>query len=240
MNRKQKIAELKARIEKESDNLDAYIDIAEEYREMGELALAFEYYKKAEKLVKNSTVGEIIIPFIYYRIGMVLIDIESYRKALTYLLKGLKIAKEGNDEEMVNLILIGLAEAFGALDMYIEKEPMSIFAERLPDNKPPLPLIDDPPCIRFRGNYYGAIWYFEKALKLAKSSNNFLGSFIAKVKLGNLYDKIGNYSKATEFLIEAAKDARSMEVNIIKEEYSNCFIIEIDGKKLFKLCEDEY
>jgi tetratricopeptide (TPR) repeat protein len=242
MNIEQKIAELKAKIEKEPDNLDAYIDIAEEYHTIGKLTSALKYYEEAEKLVKsNIEKSNRYIPTIYYGIGLVLIDMRRYNEAFPYLLKGLKIAKEINSEDMVNLILIGLAEAFGDLDMFIEKEPIPMFVERIPDEMPPLPLLEDPPYIRFRWNYYEAIRYFEKALELAKLSKNFLGSFVAKVKLGNFYERIGNYSKAMKFLIEAAKDAKSMEVNIIKEEYmSNCFTVEINGKKLFKLCEEEH
>lgn len=234
MNRKQKIAELKAKIEK-SGNVEDCIALAEEYHANGEIGIALHYYKIIEEMVQLNPKKRkqyLHLPNIYYGIGMALIDMERYNEAFFYFAKGLKMAKDENRREQMDLLLLGIAEALGDLDVFIPREiPIEVFTS-IENHLPYYEL----PYKRFRGDIHGAIDYFEKALHISRLYNDVLGLFVCKVKLGSLYAEIGNYYKAKKFLVEAVEDARNIEVDITQKDMPSCFTIKLNGRLIFDSC----
>jgi tetratricopeptide (TPR) repeat protein len=238
MNRKQKIAELKARIEK-SGNVEDCLALAEEYHANGETGIALHYYKIIEEMVQLNPKKRkqyLHLPNIYYGIGMALIDMERYNEAFFYFAKGLKMAKDENRREQMDLLLFGIAEALGDLGHLDMLMPVEYPIKEPTSSEDYLPYFYKLPYKRFRGDSYGAIDYFEKALHISRLYNDVLGLFVCKVKLGSLYAKIGNYYKAKKFLVEAVEDARNIEVDITQKDMPSCFTIKLNGRLIFDSC----
>lgn len=218
MDREQKIAELKAMVEKDPGNIEVYIEIAEDYRKMGEFALALEYYKKAEELAKNNPEENkwYILP-IFNGIGIILTYIGRTDEALSYFMEGLKIAIEENNTDLVDTFLFSTATALGRKRAFDElRGIIEDILERNP--KMHVPSVYNNLAIAYYGlgDYDKAIYYYNKALEMAEEYQDFSNIFLVKINLGRLYTKIGDYTNAEKYLLEALKDVKKIEDKYLK------------------------
>jgi tetratricopeptide (TPR) repeat protein len=246
MNKEQKITELKAIIEKDPSNIDAYLEMAIAYREMGEFTLALEKLQEAEKLAKNNPEeNNWCISFIFFETGIILLDMEKNREGLNYLMEGLKIVREGKSRGLTELFLVSIGRALTQMGM--STDGISIlegFLERNPEIRISSIYYNLATAYFELGNYQEAIRYFKEALELAEECKDLSDIVLAKINLGNIYKFVGDHINAEKYLLEALKDAKNIEDNYKKamgyESLGLLYIDKGDKKTAKKLLNRAY
>jgi tetratricopeptide (TPR) repeat protein len=168
----------KLAVKKYPKNSQAYYCLGEAYYNVGEFKLAYENMKKAEKLVNNKK----DLMYIYNKIGQILYNMGYLDDAIQYYTLSWAVFWNRSFYD----------KSFDDTDIH--------FQARLNYNTA---LVYDK-----KGYYQEAIRDYQSSIETDESFKDYYNASITKLKLGNVYRKIGNYKMAEKYLFEGLEGVK--------------------------------
>ncbi|MBX0310781.1 MAG: tetratricopeptide repeat protein [Sulfurihydrogenibium sp.] len=190
----------KSAIQNNAKSVKAYIYLAKAYHRTGELKLAYENLKKAEKLTSNKH----NLLDIYKETGEILQKMKQLNNAYTHLLKALNLAKELHDTEAQGAILNTIGTIYynkkeldKAFDCYLDSLHLTL------DKKTKANIYNNIALIyQEKNKHKKAIKYLQKAIEIAEKEGDIHNLSIYKLNLGYIHTKQKNYKSAIKYLSE--------------------------------------
>jgi tetratricopeptide (TPR) repeat protein len=198
-------------VQKYPENPRAYLCLGEAYYNVGELNLAYENLKKAERLANNKGDKEDLM-YIYNQIGQTLYEM-GYKKTediLSYYNEGLNLIALG-DTNMQATLLSNIATIYsdkGIIDkaLYCFRSSLSLEI----DEKRKAYIYNNIGMfyIECGNDYREAERWFEKAIEIGDGDYHVIS--IAKLNLGDAYRREGDYENAKKYLSEGLEDVKKV------------------------------
>jgi tetratricopeptide (TPR) repeat protein len=198
----------KRTIKKYPKNANAHYCLSLAYLSVGELKLALEHAKKAERLTSKKT--DLLL--IYNQIGLIYLTMGLQDEALPYLNKSLNLAKElGIREAQASLLNnIGLIHSSkGELN-----KASSYFEDvlRLDINEvAKAQTYNNIAAIyRTKGDYRKAVEYLQRTIEISERYGYYREASFTKMNLGDTYREMKNYEKAERYILDGFEGVKKV------------------------------
>ncbi|MFZ8785605.1 tetratricopeptide repeat protein [Thermocrinis sp.] len=198
----------KIAVEKDPNNLKAHYCLGRSYYEIGELKLALEHMKRAERLTSDKEE----LMYIYNWLGLIYRRMDYLDDALLYYSRSLMLAIDLENESMQASVLNNIAVIYdnkGELD-----KALGYFEESLrlqTDEKEKATTYNNIAIIYDnKGDYQEAVEYFQKAIEIGERYGDYHRVSQRKLNLGVTYRKMKDYEKAEKYILEGLEGVKKV------------------------------
>ena len=198
----------KIAVEKDPNNLKAHYCLGRSYYEIGELKLALEHMKRAERLTSDKEE----LMYIYNWLGLIYRRMDYLDDALLYYSRSLMLAIDLENESMQASVLNNIAVIYdnkGELD-----KALGYFEESLrlqTDEKEKAITYNNIALIyEDKGDYQKAVEYFQKAIEIGERYGDYHRVSQRKLNLGVTYRKMKDYEKAEKYILEGLEGVKKV------------------------------
>ena len=208
-----------------------HVKMAEFYRKRGLFSEADEQLKMAEVISKHVTINDTYLSRFYSRKAALFTE-HFFQKDSTffYANKALKLAQKNNDKDLIfysTLEIAGVFEerkdykkAIQYLENLIESAKTNNFVQQQTDAQ-----INYTRLLIKDNQLKKALQECLKALEFSKKNNLFFGEMLFTDNIRNIYEKLGNMSKAYEY----SKKRTKLTEEYYKKEHDK-FLFELEEK----------
>jgi len=198
----------KIAVEKDPNNLKAHYCLGRSYYKIGELKLALEHMKRAERLTSDKEE----LMYIYNWLGLIYRRMDYLDDALLYYSRSLMLAIDLENESMQASVLNNIAVIYdnkGELD-----KALGYFEESLrlqTDEKEKATTYNNIAIIYDnKGDYQEAVEYFQKAIEISERYGDYHRVSMWKLNLGVTYRKMKDYEKAEKYILEGLEGVKKV------------------------------
>jgi len=198
----------KRAIKKYPKNASAHHCLSLAYATVGELKLALEHAKKAERLTSKKT--DLLL--IYNQIGLINDLMGDSDNALMYYNKSLNLAKDLGSRDMqalllnnIGLIYFGRGELNKALSSFEDALRLEINEIAKAQTYNNIATI-----YRTKGDYRRAVEYLQRAIELSERYGKYREASYTKINLGDTYREMKDYEKAEKYLLEGLEGVKKV------------------------------
>jgi len=198
----------KRAIKKYPKNANAYYCLSLTYVSVGELKLALEHAKKAERLTSK----KIDLLLIYNQIGLIYLIMGLQDEALPYLNKSLNLAKDlgSRDTQAILLNNIGLIhgskgelnKALSYFEDVLRLEINEVVKAEAYNNIAAI--------YRVKGDYRRAVENLQRAIEISERYGKYREASFTKMNLGDTYREMKDYEKAEKYLLEGLEGVKKV------------------------------
>lgn len=179
-------------------NVAAYFCLGRSYYRVGEFDLAFEEFKKAERLASSRS----DLMYIYNWLGLVYQRKGDIDNALFYHERSLSLARDLGNTKLEATELNNIASIYhdkGELDKALDYYERSLRLHE--DEKDKVATYNNIALIYYdKGDYQKAIEYLKKAIDLGERSGDYHGVAISMFNLGDIYRQVKDFDKSFSLL----------------------------------------